>query len=146
MYFKARDLLEKGLELDPLHAPLYHSLAELEARVFNVEGLARLNKRALKVFNSNALIPPPLSIEILRKKLRNASGALPKAVTALANLDSIEMVLDEKTIAASAPDKLIETMHEYKSSVLEDVFHKDESKSTGKQLLSKKILIDDVKE
>jgi len=134
----ARDLLEKGLELDPLHAPLYHSLAELEARVFNVEGLARLNKRALKVFNSNALIPPPLSIEILRKKLRNASGALPKAVTALANLDSIEMVLDEKTIAASAPDKLIETMHEYKSSVLEDVFHKDESKSTGKQLLSKK--------
>ena len=63
----------------------------------------------------------------------------PKVVTALANLDSIEMVLEEKTIAASVQNKYIDTMYECKSLLMEDLFHKDESKSTGKQLLFKTI-------
>ena len=58
---QARAVYEKGMELNPTHAPLYHSLAELEARLFNVEGLARLNKRALKIFNRNALEPTSCS-------------------------------------------------------------------------------------
>mmetsp|Transcript_42338 Transcript_42338/g.102324 ORF Transcript_42338/g.102324 Transcript_42338/m.102324 type:complete len:115 (+) Transcript_42338:2560-2904(+) len=49
------------MELNPTHAPLYHSLAELEARLFNVEGLALLNKRALQIFNRNALEPTSFS-------------------------------------------------------------------------------------
>ena len=60
-------------------------------------------------------------------------------VTALANLDSIEMVLEEKTIATSVQNKYIDTMYECKSLLMEDLFHKDESKSTGKQLLFKTI-------
>mmetsp|Transcript_42337 Transcript_42337/g.102314 ORF Transcript_42337/g.102314 Transcript_42337/m.102314 type:complete len:797 (+) Transcript_42337:374-2764(+) len=57
----ARAVYEKGMELNPTHAPLYHSLAELEARLFNVEGLALLNKRALQIFNRNALEPTSFS-------------------------------------------------------------------------------------
>lgn len=61
---QARAVYEKGMELNPTHAPLYHSLAELEARLFNVEGLARLNKRALKIFNRNALEPTSTSARV----------------------------------------------------------------------------------
>jgi hypothetical protein len=52
---EARAIYEKGIDIDPLHAPLYHALAELEARVCNVEGLSKLNKRAALVFRTNAL-------------------------------------------------------------------------------------------
>jgi tetratricopeptide (TPR) repeat protein len=55
---EARVIFEKGIEVDPHYAPLYHSLAELEARVFNVEALSRLNKRASSIFNSNAAFRP----------------------------------------------------------------------------------------
>jgi len=48
----AREVLEKGLEINPTHAPLYHSLAELEARVFNVEGLAKLSNLRYATINS----------------------------------------------------------------------------------------------
>ncbi len=39
--------------MNPLYAPLYHTLAELEARVFNIDGLAKLNKRLATIFPSN---------------------------------------------------------------------------------------------
>lgn len=55
---EAREVMEEGLEVDPLYAPLYHSLAELEARVFNIAGLAKLNKRAAAIFNANKLETP----------------------------------------------------------------------------------------
>ena len=51
---QARELLEKGIQLNPLYAPLYHTLAELEARVFNIDGLAKLNKRLATIFPSDA--------------------------------------------------------------------------------------------
>jgi len=58
---QARETFERGLEVDPTHAPLYHSLAELEARVCNVQGLADLHRRASNIFNPNALEPPATS-------------------------------------------------------------------------------------
>ena len=53
---EAREIYERGTDMDPQHAPLYHSLAELEAQVFNVEGLLRLNKRAAVVLKTNAVV------------------------------------------------------------------------------------------
>merc|ERR1711937_407426 len=64
----ARQLLEKGIEITPLHAPLYHSLAELEARVFNIEGLAKLNKRTAEIFSSDAMSPPLSSTKRTKAK------------------------------------------------------------------------------
>ena len=82
---QAREVFEKGMEVNPLHAPLYHSLAELEARVFNVEGLAALNERASKLFNNNALEPPKSSSKAWGAKIRaKRSRKLPEGVAALA--------------------------------------------------------------
>jgi hypothetical protein len=73
------------MEFNPLHAPLYHSLAELEARVFNVEGLSRLNQRASKIFNKNALEPAPYSSQAFGTKMRaKRKKSLPRGITALA--------------------------------------------------------------
>ena len=55
---RARDLFEEGLRLDPLSAGIYHSYAELEASVFNLQGLSALNRRAEEVFSNNAEMPP----------------------------------------------------------------------------------------
>lgn len=82
---EAREIYEQGMKVDPRHAPLYHSLAELEARVFNVEGLSILHKRASAIFNTNALEPPPNSSELLSAKIQaNRSRTIPKGVAALA--------------------------------------------------------------
>jgi hypothetical protein len=77
----ARGIFEKGIEVDPTYAPLYHSLAELEAQVFNLDGLARLNRRAKTIFNSNALVPPATSSEMFGAKIRARN--VPTSVTAL---------------------------------------------------------------
>jgi hypothetical protein len=89
---QAREVFEKGIEVNPLHAPLYHSLAELEARVFNLEGLATLNKRAAKFFNNDALVPPPSSSEAWGTKIRSGRYRnLPEGVAALA-----QKIVDEE--------------------------------------------------
>ncbi|VEU37611.1 unnamed protein product [Pseudo-nitzschia multistriata] len=67
----ARSVYEEGIEANPLYAPLYHSLAELEARICNLEALARLNKRANELFNNNAMEPAPRSDEALEARLKN---------------------------------------------------------------------------
>lgn len=85
LWQKAREIFERGIEVNPLHAPIYHSLAELEARVFNVEGLARLNRKAAEVFNSNALEPSPSSSQAWGMRIRAMrSSDVPKRVAALA--------------------------------------------------------------
>jgi tetratricopeptide (TPR) repeat protein len=82
---EAREILEKGLEVNPLHAPLYHSLAELEARIFNLEGLANLNKRAANIFNANPMVSSPSSSEAFSSKMRmEKSREVPGGVKALA--------------------------------------------------------------
>lgn len=112
----ARQLLEKGLEIDPLHAPLYHSLAELEAMVFNIEGLAQLNKRAAKVFNANAVDQTPISMKMLGNKLRKSSasgGKIPNNIASLASMIEVEFDFDiEEEILECNPEALIENMTE----------------------------------
>lgn len=120
---EARVLLEKGLDADPLHAPLYHSLAELEARVFNIDGLAKLNKRAAKIFNSNALVPPPSSSHAWAKKIRMGRTKLPGGVAALAEevgIDEIDLDADGKFTGVD-PTSLLESMN-YEHDVLGEMF------------------------
>lgn len=101
-------MYEQGMKLNPAHAPLYHSLAELEARIFNVEGLARLNKRAVKIFNRNALEPAhPSSSAAHSARARNRSKPhLPGSIAILA-----ERIVNEednpqapRTTSSSATD------------------------------------------
>jgi Tfp pilus assembly protein PilF len=66
----AREVFEKGIATNPMYAPLYHSLAELEARICNLEALARLNKRAAEIFHNNALEPSPMSSEAFERKVK----------------------------------------------------------------------------
>jgi tetratricopeptide (TPR) repeat protein len=95
---EAREVLEQGIQVDPRHAPLYHSLAELEARVFNVDGLARLHKRASSVFNTNALEPPERSSEMWGTRIRaDRAWSVPEGVAALAH----RIVDDEGNDAAT---------------------------------------------
>ena len=101
-------------------------MAELEARVFNIDGLAKLNKRAAEVFNSNALVPPPTSMEILGKKLRKMSGTLPKGVAALAQMVSVEMDLDE-SVSEMDPDTIIKSMSQFEDNVVGEIFHENDS-------------------
>ena len=85
---KARELLEKGIDMNPLYAPLYHSLAELEARVFNIEGLAKLNKRTSEIFPSNAMAVPSSSttrMEAWGNKIKQGRWTMiPDGIAALA--------------------------------------------------------------
>ena len=74
---EAREAYEKGIETNPMYAALYHSLAELEARICNLDALARLNKRTNELFNNNAMEPSPLSYEALETKLKNSSQHRP---------------------------------------------------------------------
>ena len=137
---KARDLLEKGLEVDPLHAPLYHSLAELEARVFNIQGLAELNKRASQIFHNNALESPPLSMNLLGSKLRKSAQSkkkVPQNINALAkktknSLSSSsassqqqqdEIFNVEKEIMSMDPDDIIDNMIQFEQGdIVTDIF------------------------
>lgn len=73
----AREAYEKGIETNPMYAALYHSLAELEARICNLEALARLNKRTNELFNNNAMEPSPRSYEALETKLKNSNQHRP---------------------------------------------------------------------
>jgi hypothetical protein len=121
LFKKARELLEKGLEVDPLHAPLYHSLAELEARVFNIEGLAKLNKRAANVFNTNALTPPP-SMKPWEQNLKMGKGQsdLPDGIAAL-KLE-FDLDLDGSLLHDLDPDEIIDQMTQFEDDVVGDLF------------------------
>jgi tetratricopeptide (TPR) repeat protein len=116
---EAREVMEKGIEVDPLYAPLYHSLAELEARVFNIEGLAKLNKRAASIFNANVLEPSPRSSEMWGSKIRAGRARdIPKGVAALAQRIVDEDHIDGATIFSGYGNFLDELM--ISSSLFED--------------------------
>jgi tetratricopeptide (TPR) repeat protein len=79
----AREVFEQGMEINPLYAPLYHSAAELEALVFNLEGLARLNQRASELFSGNVMQPPQSSSQAFATRIRaKRSGIMPKGIVA----------------------------------------------------------------
>jgi tetratricopeptide (TPR) repeat protein len=91
---EAREVLEQGIDVDPMYAPLYHSLAELEARIFNVEGLAKLNKRAASIFNNNVLEAGLSSSDAWGSKIKagqSQRSSLPtKSVAALARRIAVD--------------------------------------------------------
>jgi hypothetical protein len=102
--------------MNPLHAPTYHSLAELEARVFNVEGLARLNKKAALMFNSNAMQPSPLPTEAWSAKIRaRKHNEVPQGVAALAQ----KIVEEDETEEDDYLDPF-EALESMSTSLIED--------------------------
>ncbi len=123
-YNDAREVFEEGMESNPLHAPLYHSLAELEARVCNLEGLSKLNRRASALFNSNVLEPPKMSPEAFANKIRaKRSGGLPKGIAALAEKivddDNDRFLLQVDNLGKIDP---LSTLENLSSSFMEDEF------------------------
>lgn len=118
---EAREIFEKGIEVDPMHAPLYHNLAELEARVFNVEGLAKLHKRASKFFNANVNEPSNSSSEVYGTKLRaNRTRHIPKGVALLA-----QRIVEEEPVSTSDLDLTVDSdqtsfLDKMNSNLLED--------------------------
>jgi tetratricopeptide (TPR) repeat protein len=82
----AREVFQQGILIDPLYAPLYHALAELEASIFNIEGLSKLNKQAMKFFSGNAMIPTPNSSSALEARMRGSRShqSIPHGVATLA--------------------------------------------------------------
>lgn len=95
---EARKVFEEGLSFNPLHAPLYHSLAELEAMVFNLDALAKLNKRAAELFNAEGLASSsPASAQAWSAKIKRAGSnmKLPDGVAALA----AKVGLEEEDVA-----------------------------------------------
>lgn len=121
-YNDAREVFEKGMESNPLHAPLYHSLAELEARVFNLDGLAKLNRRAAELFNNNAMEPTKSSSRAYGAKIRaKREQILPSGINALAEkiVDEDEDGLLLDTIDKIDPSKTLEALN---ASMLEDDF------------------------
>jgi len=124
---EARKILEKGLEVNPLHAPLYHSLAELEARIFNVDGLAKLNERAAKIFNTNALISSESSAEAWSDKLRMGTSQKVREEIALAKRVDLRADDDDETPTTKnnndgTPDEI---------SSLAESLHADEDDETS---------------
>jgi len=106
---QARELLEQGIEINPLSAPLYHSLAELEARIFNLEGLAKLNKRTAEIFPSDAMAPPTNRMEELGKKMKQGrSSKLPDGVAALA--EKIGVDSESNVVTGVDPETLVNSM------------------------------------
>lgn len=112
-----------------MHAPLYHSLAELEARVCNIQGLAELNKRAAQIFNNNALEPSPISMNLLWNKLRkNAQSKkkMPNNINALAHqFDTYnvgEQLDVEEAINDMDPDVVIDKMAQLEDDNVAAVF------------------------
>lgn len=80
------------MDVNPMYAPLYHSLAELEARIYNLDGLAKLNKKAREYFNSDATVPAPSSSEAFSRRIRaKQTRDLPQGVAALA-----EKIVDDE--------------------------------------------------
>jgi hypothetical protein len=120
-WLQARQIMERGLEINPLHAPLYHSLAELEARVFNLVGLANLNKRATELFNNNALVPPKSSSKAWGIKIRmGREHGVPAGVTALAQ--KVGESIDEAEETVEEPSSTLESMTRLEDEVVKDLF------------------------
>lgn len=125
-------MLEQGLEVNPLHAPLYHSLAELEARVFNVEGLANLNKRAAKVFNNNALVPPQSSSKAWGKKIRMGRvQEVPDGVAALAQKVGESIGHAEEPLEVGDSVLSLECMTRLEDEVVTELFSLDGRNDTS---------------
>jgi ferric-dicitrate binding protein FerR (iron transport regulator) len=54
-YAAARAAFAQGLAADPQHAQLYHAWARMEAKLANLDGLAKLDEHARRHFGGGAL-------------------------------------------------------------------------------------------
>lgn len=117
---EARDVMERGIEVDPMYAPLYHSLAELEARVFNIDGLAKLNKRAASIFRTNALEPAPSASDVWGSKIRagRSRSVVPRGVAALAQ----RIVVDDDDGGPPPPDDVATAAAAYDTNAESSTF------------------------
>ena len=99
-----------------MHGPLYHSLAELEARVFNIEGLANLNKLAAELFQTDAAAPPPsaMAMQAWGKKIKGRNAKISDGVAALAE----KIGFDEN-------DSMLDMLDDVDPSMLIDSFGSD---------------------
>lgn len=117
---EARKVFEDGLSVNPLHAPLYHSLAELEAMVFNLDALAKLNKRAAELFSTDTLASSlPASAQAWSTKIRWAgvNKKLPEGVAALAakvGLEEEDVADLEASLAEVNPASMIADIASHK--------------------------------
>jgi tetratricopeptide (TPR) repeat protein len=132
-FLQARELLEKGIESNPRYAPLYHSLAELEARVFNIDGLAKLNKRLATIFPSDGNASFSQQSWGNKMKLQHSSSSssagkiLPDGVAALAQKIGVDG--DAPTIGGGSslveddldPETLLNSICGFSGSGDEDV-------------------------
>ena len=135
--------MEQGIDVDPMYAPLYHSLAELEARVFNLEALAKLNKKAAAFFNANALEPAPSSLEAWGSKIRRAAGrehGLSPGVEALAERIVEEKpsrgrddlsVLSEHTSPSAFLERMMSSTSRIEEDLVEGLLHHPEQQDRG---------------
>lgn len=134
----AREIFEKGLEVNPLHAPLYHSLAELEARIFNLEGLRLLNERASKLFNNDALAPSSSSSKALGERIRKGSSRHHAATDVAVLSQKVgESVEADDTEEEEDTHSSIESMSRLEDEVVNVVFNDHEitgRNETGKLL------------
>ena len=90
--------------------------------MFNLEGLANLNKRAAKLFNSNALIPPPSSSKAWGVKIRmGRAHGVPAGVAALAQKVG-ESMEDEAEETEEEPGSTLESMNRLEDEVVKDLF------------------------
>ncbi|GMI22132.1 hypothetical protein TrCOL_g12458 [Triparma columacea] len=80
-YEQARALFSEGLDLDDTDASIYHSWAQMEASIFNLEGLNELNKRAVSLFSTDALAPRNNNNALLAR--RKGGKKLPPRLEAL---------------------------------------------------------------
>jgi tetratricopeptide (TPR) repeat protein len=134
---EARKILEQGLDANPTNAPLYHSLAELEASVFNLEGLAKLNKRAAAIFSHNgsqsqrpANNKAP-TIKVWEKKLQAGASsssddldlnAADSVVGGVMTNNGQSTAFFGDTLTNADPDSILRNMSNLEGDVVGDIF------------------------
>ena len=90
----------------------------MEARVFNLEGLAKLNEKATALFNSNAMQPNPTTTQAWGAQIRaRRDNEIPRGVAALA--EKIVEDQEEEDAARGVVDPL-EALESMDAGFMED--------------------------
>ena len=100
--------------------------------VFNIEGLANLNRRAAEIFHTNALEPPSQCMQILGDRLKkNAQSKrkLPISVLALARTVPLEFDLEEEININ--PDSIIESISHFDDITMIDRIRNGDTKTNS---------------
>jgi len=79
-YDRARELFSEGLSLNDADPKIFHSWAQMEAMLFNLDGLNELNKRAVKIFSADALKPRVTDLSSQKQRRKNVKKLPPRLV------------------------------------------------------------------